>query len=388
MKVALVAEHVDPARGGAETSTLQFANQLADLGVDVHLYTSSNLNQGVGITVHPVKYPPQPRSQRTPAFIRAADELLHEFNGDLIHAITPCMMADIYQPRGGTYPETVERNLALWRYPLPRSLKRIANYFNSKQQEMLRIERALLNRTPPPMVLALSDYVVRQLQHHYHYPSERITKIFNGVDIPQFTPDRQADSTRRIRQLYQISPDQRIVVSVAQNKRLKGVHRWIEALAYLKYQGTCNIVALIIGQGHPRRWQRFARQLGVGKLVHFVGPTEKVVDFYLAADLLVHPTYYDPCSRVVLEALLCGVPAITTQYNGAAEVIEEGVTGRILAEPDDIVALAAAVKEQLAVNGHEALHQQRAALQLKLSMRRHAEEVFAAYQQMRSSRSR
>ena len=42
---------------------------------------------------------------------------------------------------------------------------------------------------------------------------------------------------------------------------------------------------------------------------------------YFAADFLVHPTFYDPCSLVVLEALACGLPVITTRANGASELL-------------------------------------------------------------------
>ena len=50
-------------------------------------------------------------------------------------------------------------------------------------------------------------------------------------------------------------------------------------------------------------------------------------DCYFAADFLVHPTFYDPCSLVVLEALACGLPVITTRYNGASELLHPPARG-------------------------------------------------------------
>ena len=49
----------------------------------------------------------------------------------------------------------------------------------------------------------------------------------------------------------------------------------------------------------------------------FLGHRADPKDAYFAADFLVHPTFYDPCSLVALEALACGLPVITTRYNGA-----------------------------------------------------------------------
>ena len=71
--------------------------------------------------------------------------------------------------------------------------------------------------------------------------------------------------------------------------------------------------------------------------------------FYQAATVLALPTLYDPCSNVVLEALACGTPAVTTAANGAAEFISPGENGAILARPDDVPALSQALTDFMAL---------------------------------------
>jgi UDP-glucose:(heptosyl)LPS alpha-1,3-glucosyltransferase len=61
---------------------------------------------------------------------------------------------------------------------------------------------------------------------------------------------------------------------------------------------------------------------------------------YFAADFLVHPTFYDPCSLVVLEALACGLPVITSRYNGASELLSPAHDGYVVENPDDHEHLA------------------------------------------------
>jgi UDP-glucose:(heptosyl)LPS alpha-1,3-glucosyltransferase len=61
----------------------------------------------------------------------------------------------------------------------------------------------------------------------------------------------------------------------------------------------------------------------------------------------VHPTFYDPCSLVVLEALACGLPVITSRYNGAAELFREPAEGYVVADPHDRVRLAWAIGQLL-----------------------------------------
>ena len=82
--------------------------------------------------------------------------------------------------------------------------------------------------------------------------------------------------------------------------------------------------------------------------VKFWGPVTETAPFYQAATVLALPTLYDPCSNVVLEALACGTPAVTTAANGAAEFITPGENGVILPQPDDIAGLTEALTAFLA----------------------------------------
>src|SRR5262249_3155061 len=53
------------------------------------------------------------------------------------------------------------------------------------------------------------------------------------------------------------------------------------------------------------------------------------------------PTFCDPCAIASIEAMACGLPSITSRYNGASELMQNGTNGFIVAEPQDSPALAA-----------------------------------------------
>jgi UDP-glucose:(heptosyl)LPS alpha-1,3-glucosyltransferase len=59
----------------------------------------------------------------------------------------------------------------------------------------------------------------------------------------------------------------------------------------------------------------------------------------------VHPTFYDPCSLVALEAMACGVPLITTRYNGASEFLSSGFEGLVIDDPHNHEALARSMRQ-------------------------------------------
>src|SRR5207237_5374224 len=104
---------------------------------------------------------------------------------------------------------------------------------------------------------------------------------------------------------------------------------------------------LVAGGPRTGPYRRLAHQLGVADRVCFMGYCRDSRDGYFAADFLVHPTFYDPCSLVVLEALACGLPVITTRYNGAAEHFTPPREGYVVADPHDHGRMAWAMTQLL-----------------------------------------
>ena len=386
MKVAVVTEWVDPWRGGAETSTLQFMHHLQAAGIELHLFTRSRPSPAPGMFVHTVSGAAMSRVRRSVTFAHRVERLLKAERFDVVHAITPCRCVDIYQPRGGTIAETIERNLALRRRGPVRSLKKYAIHFNLKQRYLRAIERKIFSDAQGPIVVAISDYVVRQLKRHYGVPDERIRKIFNGVDPPDTSTEDRARDRAAIRREFGFSDQQLVVLCVAHNFKLKGVRRWMEAMALLVKQGVTDVRSLVVGKGDSQLWHRLAARLGIARVLTFVGPSDRVRQIYHAGDLLVHPTYYDPCSRVVLEAMVAGLPCITTRWDGASEVIDPGRNGYILDDPGDVTALAHYVARMRDAGHRRALSEAARKVVDAVSMARHTREVNELYEQIRRHR--
>lgn len=388
MNVALVCEQIDPARGGAETSTLQFARRLQELGAAVTLYTRPLPQQDAGVPTRSVAAAPWPKSFSSAAFARRVEDVLKAAGHDLVHAVTPCRCADVYQPRGGAMPESVARNLALRHSFAGRLAKHLANLVNLRQWSLLWLERRMLRQPRPPWIIAISDYVARQMRQHYGVPDSRITRVMNGVDCPPGGEERRAPDRGAVRRRYQVADQQVLVLLVAHNFRLKGVGEWISACARLHRGEPGRFRSLIVGRGPEAAYRRQLRRLGMEGVVTFTGPAPDIMPYLHAADVLVHPTYYDPCSRVVLEAMVSALPCVTTRFNGAAEVIRHGVDGIVLDAPGDIDALAAAVRQASHESFSHALRARRSELAETLSMRRHAREVLRVYEHVLAERRR
>lgn len=386
MRVAVVQERIDPRRGGAETSTLEMARHLA-AQCDVTLVcaatsAAADLAAIAGpVRVHAVVGGGGSRTQQTVRFVAEADRYCRMEAFDVVHAVSPCLSATVYQPRGGTYPETIRRGIASGRSVLGRWVRWFARRTNRRQRFLMLLERALLTGGRPPVVAALSEYVRRQVRDGYGVPDDRIRVIFNGVDVARFSAAEAAAAREARRADLGVGRETPLALFAAHNFALKGLRELIEAAA-TPVGRRAGFHVVVTGRDRERSYRRRATRLGVGGRLHFVGATADLRPYYAAVDALAHPTWYDPCSRVVLEALCFGLPVVTTRFNGAAEVIEPGRNGFVIGTPADAAALATALAEAL----HPAVRTSAAAaaesVRDPLSMARHARQLCELYSEL------
>jgi UDP-glucose:(heptosyl)LPS alpha-1,3-glucosyltransferase len=154
------------------------------------------------------------------------------------------------------------------------------------------------------------------------------------VDIEKFRPGPNKSP-----------PGPLAILCVAQNFRRKGVYRLLQAAQALRQRAPGPFRVRIVGLGYASgpRYEQLARTLGVADCVEFVGETDDIAKIYADDDVFCLPTFYDPCPLVMLEALACGLPVVTTRFNGAGELITPGQEGFIIEDPRDVPALADAL---------------------------------------------
>lgn len=350
MKIALVCEWIDPARGGAETSTWRFARALAQRGHEVHLFTRSrSMPEGTecggerdGLhlrTVVPYGWLPV---QRFRSFVSRADRVVLQEPFDVIHAVSPCRNADLYQPRGGTFAETRERNLDLVPAGWRRGLARAAWRLNAKRRLLLRLERAIMAPDGPQALVALSGYVIEQFHRHYAVDPRRIYKVFNAVEPVSLPTESRGATRERVLGALNLPVDAFVILFAAHNFRLKGLTILLDAVSKLWEDRAGPLALLVAGRGKLRA-SHLRPTIREG--VRVLGNVPDMALLYHVADVLAHPTFYDPCSRVVLEATSVGVPVVTTRWDGASEGMADAAQGCVLEKAGDSALLAEALRE-------------------------------------------
>lgn len=127
----------------------------------------------------------------------------------------------------------------------------------------------------------------------------------------------------------------------------KGVEVLLEAL---RENPSARLPRLIIaGDGeHRDALERKTAELGLGSAVKFLGRCDaaRVRGLLRGAAALVVPSTYEGMPLVVLEAMESGIPVVASRVSGIPEVVEDGLTGWLVA-PEDPKGLARALAEVL-----------------------------------------
>jgi UDP-glucose:(heptosyl)LPS alpha-1,3-glucosyltransferase len=188
--------------------------------------------------------------------------------------------------------------------------------------------------------------VKRDIMEYYGFPEERIAVVFNSVDLDRFHPRNRALYREPKRTELGIGDKVILLLFAGNNFRLKGLATLIKALAgIIRDLPQQEFHLLVAGRGRAGRYRRLARRLGVSGKVSFLGPVTGMEKYYGAADIYVHPTFYDSCSLTVLEALASGLPVVTSRFNGAADAILSDEGGRVIEDPADADELAKAIAQ-------------------------------------------
>jgi UDP-glucose:(heptosyl)LPS alpha-1,3-glucosyltransferase len=320
-------------RGGAERYLVDLCTRMAGEDYEVHVYAEHEGEEDPRIYFHPVKTIPFPKSLRLLSFAIRATKAIENGNYDITFGVGNTLKADILQPHGGVHWAWFWRSLRVYDHPILWAVKFLGRVFSPKQWVSGWVEDAPYRAKRLRAIIAISDMVKQDMMHWYQIPEERITVVYNGVDIEHFHP-RNRQYREEIRRRHGIG-EELVILFVSNNFRMKGLGFLIRALAEVKKEDHPSLRLLVLGRNRKEPYLRLAKKIGISEEVVFAGSTDEPEKYYGAADLLVHPTFYDACSLTVLEALASGLPVITTHCNGASGIITEGQEGFVISDPRD-----------------------------------------------------
>lgn len=343
MDVALCYESVLPARGGCETYISDLSRRLARDGHRVHLYACRWDAAALppSLHYHRLDVPTGPRFLRPWRFAAACERALANYRHDVSIGFDKTWGQDVLYPQGGLHAASQEHNRRKFPGPVSRALADIGKWLNPAAWSFARLERKQYLGPNRPLIVVNSRMVRGHFERLMETPPESVRVLPSAIDPARFEAADRLKVRAAERARWGVAPADPVALFVAMNYRLKGLAPLLSAVARLPREVPFTLA--VVGHPNVRRYEALAARLGVTERVRFLGFRAETKSAYFGADFLVHPTFYDPCSLVVLEALACGLPVVTTKYNGAAELLQPGVDGLVVESPHDADGLAAAM---------------------------------------------
>ncbi len=349
MRIALVSDSFEPMRDGVAQVTGGLARSLARAGHEVRvfaprLHTTPRREEVQGVSVRRVLSVPVPLygQYRWPLFpftqVRAIGK-----DADVIHLQTPGLLgtAGFLAARRYRLPllGTFHTNLREMRKSVPQKLLvplffRLAWWYN-----LGTYVRCDVTTTPSEAARAALVAACRK-------PFRRdVVVVPNGVDVARFRPGESVPDWRTRCGLS----DAPLVTFLGRLTVDKGIHRFLDAVAESSHEHDLSAIVGGTGPEEAGVRARLRDDPALARRVRYVGPVaeEEKAALLGQSDLFVLPSTSDTSSVALLEAMACGAAVVAPSVGGAAEVVRDRETGRVV-NPLDRAALAATLTDLLA----------------------------------------
>lgn len=188
-------------------------------------------------------------------------------------------------------------------------------------------------------IIAVSGGIKRILAEDFVIPGDKIKIIYNPFDISGIT----ALSEEKVSHpFFSKKGDSIVLIFAGRLTRQKNPELLIRAFAETRKDLPAYLI--VLGEGELESGLRLlARELGVGRFIDFVGFRKNPFSWIRSADIFVLPSSWEGFGNVIVEAMACGTPVISTDCpSGPNEIIKNGVNG-LLVRPDDAPALKEAM---------------------------------------------
>ncbi|HKS17607.1 MAG TPA: glycosyltransferase family 4 protein [Bradyrhizobium sp.] len=332
MNILMLTSEFAPATGGIGTYAGEIASAATRLGARITVvapdYAQATAERDTSLPFEVVRFPGGLHSMRDlPAKIMLARSKVRGGHYDVVHA------AD--------WPFFIPLALSRWRTQARVVMTVHGTEINETQTTLKRLAiRGTGVFGPRTQVVANSHYTQRLFREKFPIDAQRVNAVRLGVSDFWFGHRRPRAA---VRDMYRLSPDRLVIVTVARLTHRKGHHLTLAALSALPDGLRKRVTWLVIGPdgeaGHVAALRRMVEASDVDIRLLGALPNEQIRDIYGASDIFCLTGLPESSGRVegfglvYLEAAAGGLPSVATAVGGVPDAVLAGETG-ILTLPD------------------------------------------------------
>lgn len=387
-KIAFAIEKFSRYAGGAESYAVSLVTTLIARGWEVHLFGETWDGEPEAAIFHRITIP-----RYLPAWLKIAlfalkhKRAVRKQGFDVIMGFGNTVYMNVYQSHGGVHWLSTDRNVYSERGPVKRALKRLTIVLSPKQWTRAWIESAPFRLDPRPEIVAISHMIQKDMETFFHVRSKDIHVVYNGVDTSRYNQNLRHTLRGPLRKRLGIKENEVVFLFISYDLKKKGIEPLMEAVSQLKTSGHDKFRVITVGGLPSKALARRIKHLHLEDTVLFTGPVRSTEEYYANSDVLVHPTYSDACSLVVIEAMACGLPSITTRANGAAGIITDGRDGFVISHPPGSLDLAKKMQVFLDGEKRQEMSHEASRVGHRYSLEKNHQEMITIFDDIASSKA-
>ncbi len=335
MKLAFVLYHYFPF-GGLQRNMLAIAKEAQQRGHDITVYcTAWQGDRAANIDVELIPRCGWSNATRMTNFANDLTRKLASRSFDLVIGFNKWPGLDLYYAADSCFAHKAYQERGFWYRITPRA------------KAYLAFEAAVFGSDSDTDILEVSAKERDRFREFYQTPASRFHTLPPGISRDRAAPENWAEIRTQARAELGVSDQEKVLLAVGSGFRTKGLDR---SIAVLKLLGEQKVRLFVIGDDKQQAFVKLAERHHVQDKVTFLGGRSDIPALLQAGDLLVHPAYKENTGNVLLEAMIAGLPVITTDVCGYARYVTEARMGEVLTSPFEKAAFAVAIQRVLAMD--------------------------------------
>lgn len=202
-----------------------------------------------------------------------------------------------------------------------------------RYRHFMAYETAVFAPPSKTQVMLLSPQQQNDFEKFYPGCESRLHQLAPGIDASRLPGDDMASERKQFREQFSLNDNDIALLQIGSGFRVKGLDRSMRALASLPHDIRQRVQFYIVGQDKPGDFLKLAQSLGIAERCHFLGGRDDVPQFLRGCDLLIHPAYSESAGYTLLEAVINGLPVLTTDTCGYAFHVQRARAGDVCPSP-------------------------------------------------------
>lgn len=325
MRIAFILFKYFPY-GGLQRDFLRIAQICQQKGHKIRVYTLSwqgEIPDGFEVTLINVKA--LSNHKKYQKFHQAVQIQLKSEPADILIGFNKVPDLDVYYAADGCFKQKALQSRH-WLYRI-----------TPRYRLFEAFESAVFSAKKRTQILLISEQQKPFFMQHYQTQEARFHILPPGINRDRQRPDNAEQIRQNFREEFKLEQQDFLMLLIGSGFKTKGLDRALLGLkAYLDTQTTeakRKFQFYVIGQDNPQQFQEEIKRLGLTEQVRIFSGRDDIPRFLLGADILIHPAYHENTGTVLLEALVAGLPVMTTDVCGYAHYIKEAEAGIIIGSP-------------------------------------------------------